>query len=119
MKTNKYTLVLTVGLVLASLTACDDNDKPIGPKPDGDALAAFVEANIEEEIQSFTLDAEAGGQIKGAKGTTIKFQTNAFLTLAGTPVTGTVDIELVEIYNRSSMVLTHKPTVGKNGDDKL
>jgi hypothetical protein len=119
MKTNKYTLALMVGLALSGLTACDDNDKPATPKPDGDALAAFVEANIEEQSQSFTLDAEAGGQIKGSQGTTIKFQANAFLTQAGTPVTGTVDIELVEIYNRSSMLLTHKPTVGRNGDDKL
>src|SRR6187551_3018538 len=116
MKTSKYILVMTVGLLLPGLFSCDDNDKPVAPKPDGEALSAFVEDNIDERSQSFTLDAAAGGQIKGDQGTTIKFGTNAFLTLAGAPVVGTVDIELIEIYNRSSMLLTHRPTVGRNDD---
>jgi len=105
-------------ILLTICMGCDDSENPAKPQPDGDALHSFIHANIDEHAQTLTIDAAAGGQVVGAQGTIIQFPSDAFKTQAGGAVTGNVDIELIEIYNRSSMLLTNKPTIGKadNGD---
>jgi hypothetical protein len=119
----KWILVILVH-VIALLTACDDDaeqpqEKPL--VPNGPALDAFIEDNIESHKQSFTLNSETGGDITGSEGTVIKFFSNSFKTLSGDAVTGTVDIELIEVYSRANMLLTDKPTTGKldNGDHAM
>ncbi|HEY3406068.1 MAG TPA: hypothetical protein VGK59_21930 [Ohtaekwangia sp.] len=118
MKRNHAIFIATLITALFLIFGCDDSEKPARPKPDSEALHTFIDENIAEQSQQFTIDAEDGGQIKGDQGTVIQFFSNSFLTMDGDPVTGSVNIELIEIYNRSAMVLTQKPTVGKmdNGD---
>jgi len=114
-----YLVVLAIG-VLPCLLSCDDNhEKPAAPTPDAEALTSFVSTNIDERIQTFTLNATAGGEVVGSEGTIVKFEASAFLTLDGNLVTGNVTVELIEIYDRASMLLTQKPTVGRNDDDDL
>ncbi len=45
------------------------------------------------------------------KGTLITIPANAFVTLGGFPVTGTVNIEYKELYKKSDMLFSDKPTV--------
>lgn len=104
---------------LSLLAACSDDDKPNKPKPDADALHTFIEENKSSFVQTFTLDAEAGGQLKGTNGTTLEFPEDAFLTLTDGEVTGDVTIEFIEVYDRSSMLFSNMPTMGKNGDDDM
>ncbi len=61
----------------------------------------------------------SGGTIFGSQGSQLVIPANAF-TLNGTAVTGNVDIEFVEIYDRASMLLNNMPTTGKrsNGDEE-
>jgi hypothetical protein len=109
----KWLLVILAHIVVL-LTACED-EKPV-LVPDGAALDAFIESNIDEQTQTFTLDAVTGGNINGSHGTVVQFQGNAFQTLNGEEVTGVVSIDLIEVYSRANMLLTQKPTTGKLDD---
>ena len=105
-------------MVLASLASCiNDKDEVLVPQPDGVALAARFEDNRADATQEFILDAAAGGVIIGTQGTQVTFQPNSF-GLNGTPVTGNVTVKLIEIYDKASMLLKDKSTLGMraNGD---
>lgn len=111
--------MLFVGFFCLSILSCDDNNEtPEGPRPDKHALIQFFEDGIKENTQHFTISASTGGNITGNQGTMVKFSTNPFVTLNGNIVTGNVDVELIEIYDRSSMLFANRPTNGKkdNGD---
>lgn len=60
--------------------------------------------------QQFTIPAAFATNLFGQKGTRLQIPANAFVTAAGTPVTGQVDIELQEIYEVWEMVLNNKFT---------
>jgi len=106
-------------LVLVLFASCiDNNDSEVfEPQPDGEALAARFENNRVNAVQEFTLDASIGGIITGTEGTKVTFQPNSF-GLNGTPVTGNVTVKLIEIYDKASMLLKDKSTLGRraNGD---
>lgn len=113
-----------IGLMLV-LTGCfGGNTKPDPtpdpdpePQPDGIALDQRFAQNRQSSVQHFIVDAAAGGTVTGSQGTRVTFTPNA-LGLDGVPVEGDVDVELVEIYDRSSMLLTNRSTSGvrDNGD---
>lgn len=122
MKTRNYFLNLMMGSALIfGAISCDNNEnpEPEKSKPDGEALLEMFDGNIDEITQHFTMDAASGGSITGEEGTTIQFGADAFLTESGEPVTGEVDIELVEIFSKAKMVLTEMPTKGRNADNKI
>lgn len=121
MTTRTKWILIVLLHALAILTACEEKTETPLIAPDGEALDAFIEANIEEQTQTFTLDATTGGNIKGSQGTVLQFYSNAFQTTGGDDVTGMVDIELIEVYSRTDMLLTKKPTTGKldNGDHAM
>jgi len=105
-------------LTLVLFASCiDNNDEVLEPQPDGEALAARFENNKTAAIQEFILDASVGGIITGTQGTQVTFQPNSF-GLNGTPVTGNVTVQLIEIYDKASMLLKDKSTLGErdNGD---
>jgi len=108
-----------VGLsILVLFASCiKDNDEVVEPQPDGEALATRFEDNRADAVQEFILDAEDGGVITGTQGTQVTFPPNSF-GLNGTPVTGNVTVKLIEIYDKASMLLKNKSTLGKraNGD---
>ncbi|MDD3720889.1 MAG: hypothetical protein PHW92_00165 [Lutibacter sp.] len=106
--------------ILAIFASCDNNNDEIidlQPQPDGVALAARFNENRQEATQEFTIDASSGGVITGTQGTQVAFQPNSF-GLNGTPVTGNVTVQLIEIYDKASMLLKNRTTLGEraNGD---
>lgn len=118
MKTHRIKISLAISMLIAGLASCDNPENP-KLKPDAEALENFVLANVTEQTQHFTVDATAGGQIKGDEGTILKFYPNGFMTLGGEAVTGNVDVELIEVYDRATMLLVQKPTVGKMDNGNL
>ncbi len=111
---------LLAASLLAGITSCDDNEVTIPePKPNGDALHEWFDVTVNEQIQHFNINASTGGNITGENGTIIKFMPNDLAMPNGNVVTGTVDVELIEVYDRASMVLTKKPTNGKKGDGSI
>ncbi|SDX99334.1 hypothetical protein SAMN05444411_11373 [Lutibacter oricola] len=104
--------------ISTSVISCDDKEETFEPKPDGLALLERFEENRAEAVQEFVLDAATGGIITGEQGSQVKFQPNAFADKDGGIVTGNITIQFVEIYDKGSMVLTDKSTLGEkpNGD---
>jgi len=116
--------VLRTGLAVMllsglALTSCKKNEKSDNPTPDGQALLQRVIDNREGAVQHLTIDAGTGGIIQGDQGTKIIIPANA-IGLNGQPVTGDVDIELIEIYDKGSAVLQDMSTTGRkpNGDEE-
>ena len=108
-------------LVLINLSGCDEETPAItqDPKPDAEALNQWFETNTENRKQHFSLTAGTGGNITGEQGTIVKFGANVFNTANGSVVTGSVDITLIELYDRASMLLAKKPTNGKMSDGSV
>ena len=121
MKKNQSQIAIGIALLLLMLLGCDKSVAPLKPKPDGAALQALTSTNIQTQTQRFALNAATGGSIKGSKGSILQFPANGFLTTAGVAVSGNVDVEFIEIYSRSSMLLAQKPSVGKrsNGNKEM
>jgi hypothetical protein len=112
-----FTIVL-IGLL--TLTSCDSkDDEPDEAQPDGTALNQRFITNRENAKQTFTLDASTGGMVTGSQGTSVIIPANS-IGLNGVPVTGNIDIELIEIYDKAAMVLQNMSSKGKraNGDEE-
>ena len=115
-------LKITSWIVVSALaiTACKKktSDTPNDSSPDPVALTNFFEANANSRTQHFSINASSGGIVTGAKGTQVVVIGGMLKDASGTTVTGMVDIQLIEVYDRASMVLMNKPTVAilPNGD---
>jgi hypothetical protein len=103
-----------------TITACKKktSETPIDGTSNPSALANFFSANMNSRIQHFSVNASTGGFITGTQGTSVIIYGNTLQNSSGSTITGMVDVELVEVYDRASMVLLNKPTVGilPNGD---
>jgi len=108
-------------LIFLSLTSCksDENNQEDNQQPDGVALNGRFNENRQDATQEFDLDITTGGSITGSQGTELYFPPNS-LGLNGTPVTGNVKVQLIEIYGKTAMVLQDKSSKGKrqNGDEE-
>jgi len=103
---------------LGSCSKNDDIDIIIPQVFDGEALEREILENREEAVQTFTVDIAGRHEIRGANGTILYFSPNSLADQNGDPVSGPVTIELIEIYDKATMLLTKMPTNGKrlNGD---
>ncbi len=112
--------VLSLSLI-ATFTSCisdpDIEEEITHPQPDGIALNERFQDNRTNAVEEFTIDASIGGVITGSQGTKVTFPPNSF-GINGNPVTGNVTVQLIEIYDKSSMVLKNRTTLGEkpNGD---
>jgi len=98
------------------MTSCKDSvEVQDDPKPDAAALTALFENNRADALQTFTVDIDGGAVVTGDQGTKITFPANS-VGLNGTPVTGDITIELIEIYGKGAMLLQNMPTSGKKSD---
>jgi len=117
------TLIFLFALSFFTLTSCssDEKDEKEDKQPDGIALKKRFKDNRQDAVQEFDKDFCSGCTISvtGNQGTKVIFPANS-LGLNGSPVTGNVTIELVEIYGKGAMVLQNMSTKGKkpNGDEE-
>ncbi len=116
-KTNVF-LLLAISFSLF-ITSCKKEDNEV-PQPNGQALADFFKNNRNEDLQSFNVNIDGGTQVTGSQGTVVTFPANS-IGLNGVPVSGNVEIELVEIYDKASMLVNNMPTTGikPNGDHEI
>jgi len=66
--------------------------------------------------QLFEIDAQAPAYISGAKGTKIFIDPNSFADVTGKTVSGKLQLRLQEVFRKSEIVLTNRPTTSQ---DKL
>ena len=115
---NIILLLLLTGL-LTSCNSNDDNDQIFDQINDGEQLKERITQNRADNIQTFTLDGETGGEVYGEEGTILNFGPNVFTDALGNPVSGQIDIELMEVYGKAKMALTKLPTNGKRPDGTI
>ena len=106
-------------LSAALLVGCKkDDDQPATPAvpttPAANAMLAIFHQHVEDATQLFTVNAAAGGVVSGQDGVTMVFPPNAFRTLAGATVSGSVQVELVEALTVGDMLWLNKRTVGND-----
>ena len=111
----KLIYFLTIPVIFALLfVGCkkkEDVPPPVATVvPTYTSIADFFNKN-QVASQTFTLNATTGATITGNQGTKITFPSNSFVTSSNQTVTGNVNIELKEIYKKSDMILSNKPTM--------
>lgn len=122
MKTMKT--YLTLALSALFLFSCNDDDN-ITPQPEGPdynvptsaAMNQLFDNSLASITQNAQFDAEDGISFTSDAGTSLYIPANC-LTLNGDMVTGEVNLEFIEFYERASMVSSNKPLMGvkPNGD---
>lgn len=108
----KNTILLLALPTFLTIYSCNKPEVIPPHTPDGLALDNFFESNLYSRIQTFTIDASTGGTLTGDGGTVITIYGNTLLDASNNLVTGIVNVELIEIFDRATMVMTNKPTVG-------
>ena len=119
MKTN-FKKIGLLALATLSLICCEKDENNNEPATASE-FAAVREAALEAQTQNFTATAGAGLiTLTSENGVTIKINGNC-LTKNGNPATGPIAIEFVELFDKGTMLITDKPTMGimPNGDQGL
>ncbi|MFY0712392.1 hypothetical protein J1D01_01835 [Seonamhaeicola sp. NFXS20] len=118
---NIFGLLLMTTLIFTSCTKSDDGENPIFEGPSQEEFNALFEDALNNNTQTFQFNAEDGWiNLTSDNGVSIGINSSC-LTLNGNPVTGEVDLEYVELFDKGSMLTTNKPTMGvmPNGDKAL
>lgn len=121
MNTNFKTIGLLF-LLLVSFVSCDTSDgddtgNVILP-PTSAAFKSISEKGVKRNTQNFTITAGDGMvTLTSAKGVKLHINGNC-LTKNGNAVTGEVNIEYIELFDKGNMLVTNKPTMGITPDGK-
>jgi len=124
---NLKTIFGTVLMTLTLLTSCETKDDGDNDFDNAIDIATAQEfKNIKDTAlanltQNFTFNADDGNiSLTSANGVQININGNC-LTLNGNAVTGQVQLEYVELFEKGNMLTTNKPTMGTlpNGDKTL
>lgn len=100
---NKKALTsLAIAGTIIAFGSCYKNEKkePVYTSL-GNAIASLVPTS-----KTVDMDAATGGSFRGNSGARYEFPANAFITATGTPVTGTVKIEVTEYLSKSDMMFS-------------
>ena len=122
MKTNLKNIALAFLASFAMASCSDDSSSNGNQVPTATEFNTLRQAAMENITQHFTITAGDGSQtFTTDKGVQVTINGNC-LTLNGNPVTsGQVDIEYAEVFDRGTMLVTDKTTMGRlpNGDMAL
>lgn len=120
MNTNFKTIGLLF-LLLFSFVSCDNSDgddKETILPPTSAAFKSISEKGVKRNTQNFTITAGDGVvTFTSAKGVKVNINGDC-LTKNGNPVTGEVNIEYIELFDKGNMLVTNKPTMGVTADGK-
>ena len=121
-KSLKLVSISVVFISLALMTVnCSKDDKDSDSNsnyvPTVVALNSLFNSNLDDIKQTATFDAGTTFTFTSTAGTTVVID-GTCLRKNGNPVTGNVDLEFIELYDRGTMAITNKPTLGvdTNGD---
>ncbi|KUJ63153.1 hypothetical protein AR687_03070 [Flavobacteriaceae bacterium CRH] len=116
----KFKTLAFLFLALTSFVSCDNNDGDdnLVLPPTSGAFKGITEKGIKRNTQNFTVTAGNGLiTITSAKGVKLNINGDC-LTKNGVAVTGAVDIEYIELFDKGNMLVTNKPTMGITADGK-
>ncbi len=120
MKNVKSVISLLV-ITLSLLVSCSkDENNPTKMRATSTEFSALKEVAMKSKIQDFQLDANQTQVVTTESGVQFVIDGNC-ITNNGSPISGTVDIKVIELFKSGGMVITNKPTMGRmeNGDKAL
>ena len=109
MKTIKVSVMAAIAIILMT-AGCKKESSTSGPD-NYSGLSGFYAANG-AQMQHYSVDAAAGGNFTSPQGTVVTIPPNSFFNQSGGAVTGTVDIDFKDIYNKSDMLMSDVSTIG-------
>lgn len=114
----KFIQLFGIGALVISSTACS-NDTVSEPifTPDGIALKNLYANNLDAITQYDSFDASQNFIFTSEKGVKVLIDGNCLRKQNGDSVTGEVEFSYVEIFDRGTMLVTNKPTVGMVGNE--
>ena len=123
MKTVKFFLIGFVAILFISQIQSCDNGPIAGTvySPSSTEWEDLRAAALEKFIQRKTIDINSYVvNFMSAKGVELNIYTYCLEFEDGTPIdqTGKVDLEYIEIFDKGSMLVTNKPTMGHSGDGR-
>lgn len=111
--------VLIAATVFSLFSCKKDNTDPndqITP-PTSEDFANIRDHALDSRIQKFKVSADGPIEITSANGTRVNIVSGS-LKIKGVPVTGEIDIEVLELYKAGEMLVTNKRTMGENSEGK-
>lgn len=120
MKTNFTTIGILV-LIAISTISCNLDDGPSQNIyiPTATEFESLFAESLSNHTQTATFDAGTTFTFTSEKGVKLTINGNC-LKNNGAPVTGNVDLEFIEIFDRGNMLVTNKPTMGlQDGEHRL
>lgn len=110
------------GIIMTTLmlTSCSPEEE-VKVVASAQEFEALKQGAIDNLTQQFQFDAaDVNITLTSDNGVEININTNC-LTLNGNPVTGMIDLEYMELFEKGNMLITNKPTMGAllNGDKAL
>ncbi len=86
-------------------------DVQIPPTPE--AFQALTLDARDAQIQVFSVLASDWNYLEGEQGSTLFFWPETFITTSGDLASGEIEIELIEIFDKGSMLVTDMPSIGQ------
>jgi hypothetical protein len=120
----KQLILPVLAIALGVLASCDkegDIDNTFS-MPNGELHNSFIAGNLANDTQTWTVDADEGGYLIGEKGTRVIIAPGSLYwptVPVITPVTGNVQVTLIEVYDREDMIWLDKPVMEEVWQDTL
>ena len=87
--------------------------------PAAEDFAALAQAARENMTQHFEVNVADWTHLSGEQGSGLFFNPNSFMKADGTLAEGDVEIELIEIFDKGSMLVTDMPSNGLTADGQV
>lgn len=111
---NRVMLVAIAFMIIVSCSKESINPLALPVTSKYSTVEDFLTAN-EVKSQSFIFEGSTGGVFAAEQGTEIFIPAYSFVTESGFPIAGNVTLEFKEIYKKSDMILSAKPTIQWDG----
>lgn len=105
---NLFTRTLLLGCTVFYLSSCDKNEEPEPAQKS--AVTEYIESR-EAAPQKFSVSTSSTQTITTSGGMDVTIPANSFVDMDGNPVSGDVDFDIIEIYNKSDMIKSARPTM--------
>ena len=99
--------------------AVDDTGEAVEDRPSPEAFADLQIEALADRIQLFTVSADSPIELIGEHGTHLTMGPHQLRTTSGEMVSGDVDIELIEVFDRAGMLAVDMPSQGRNANDEI
>lgn len=113
MKTQKALLFVSALVTITILSCKKEKDVTPTTPPGSSNISTFFQQNAAQK-QTFTINANQYQSISGTKGTILQFQPGSFKNSSGPVTSGTITVELREMYSKADMIMSNAPTMSNN-----